>query len=284
VSLGDVALHLAMLQNFSPNTIQSLSGPLWTMPLDAQFYLVLPLGFAVAARCLRDREQHVRIAALVGALGVLIFLSVAYRFVAVWHWSPVGLDDQLFIVDQFPGMAGLFALGIAARLATMLVERGIWKIPPGATTAFALVAAAIAFRGAQYGAHAAWLHLVSGSGHMKPAAFAAFDEVLGGFGCACLLIAANFAPTGWFGRLVSSPAVAFAASISYGIYLFHYTVITSLRERLHGDGLATMIVLTAVGLVILVPLCSVTYFAIEKVFLERKARLKRLRDPAHPAG
>jgi len=208
-----------------------------------------------------------------------VVLSIGYRFAVVWHWAPVGLDDQLFIVDQFPGMTCLFALGIAARFVVTLIDRGTIALRPTTGTALGMVGAAIACRLLQYGAHAAWLHVTPHGGHLRPAFFAAFDEAIGGLGCAFLLVAANYARTGWFGRLVASPAVAFAAAISYAIYLFHYTVLAGVSERIHGAGRGALLGLVALGLAILVPLCYAAHHAIEKPFLERKARLRR-----EPAG
>ncbi len=272
-SPADLVLHLAMLQNFSVHTIQSLSGPLWTMPLDVQFYLVLPLAFALLARVFRDRDLTGRVVGLWAGLAAVVVLSVAYRFAVVWHWAPVGLDRQLFIVDQFPGMAALFALGIGARLVTMLIDRGELHWRPNALL---LLGVAAVFRVLQYVAHNSWLHVAASSAH-KAALFASVDEVLGGCGCACLLVAANYAGSGWFGRIVASPIVAFAAALSYGFYLFHYTVIGAVHDRFAGAGLRAVAELIAVSLVILVPLCALTYYGVEKYFLDRKARLKRVR-------
>jgi peptidoglycan/LPS O-acetylase OafA/YrhL len=276
-TLGDVALHLAMLQNFSPATIQSLAGPLWTMPIDAQFYLLLPLAFALLARAYGHRAPRARVVALYAVLGAIVAASIAYRFVIVWHWAPVGLDQQLFLVDQLPGMASLFALGVAARLTVIASERDLIPLRFTSNLALGLIAVAILARVVQYGSHGAWLHL-AGAGHMRPALFASIDETAGGIGCVCLLLAADSVRSGWFARFVASPWVAFAAAISYAFYLLHFTVLTGLAAFVRGGGMHALVLMIGIALLALVPLCALAHHAIEKPFLDRKARLRRFRD------
>jgi peptidoglycan/LPS O-acetylase OafA/YrhL len=274
---GDIAMHLALLQNFSTATVQSLSGPLWTMPLDAQFYLLLPIGFALVARALGDRDLRSRIRALYAILAVIVAASIAYRFGVVWHFAPVAFERKLVIVDAFPGMAALFALGIAARFTTMLIERGLLPLRITPRSAIGLLLAALLARTVQFGAHEEWLRLAAGANHLRPAFFASFDEAAGGLGCACLLVAASEWRTGWFGRFIASPFVAFAAAISYAFYLLHLTVLNALGASLGGLRHGGFLALIAGGLLILVPVCFAAHHAIEQPFLERKARLRRER-------
>jgi peptidoglycan/LPS O-acetylase OafA/YrhL len=271
----DVWAHLFMLQNFSPATIQSLSGPLWTMPLDAQFYLVLPLGFFLLSRAKGSATQGHRINTLFGMLAILIVASCAYRFIAVQYWNPIGLDDQLYIVDQFPGMMGLFMLGIGARLFVTLIERGILRFTFDARTITMLLAGAVAFRVGQFLAHRSWLHFAATGGHLKAPLFASVDEILAGCGCVLLLVAASGTPTSWFGRFVAARWVAYAAAISYSFYLFHLTILTSIAAHLSGDGYKHFALLVGASLIILIPICFIAHAFVEKPFLERKARLRR---------
>ena len=58
-TFGDLLAHATFTHNFFPSFMPSINGPLWTMALDAQFYLVLPLVAFIFARTLRlfDRLQ-----------------------------------------------------------------------------------------------------------------------------------------------------------------------------------------------------------------------------------
>jgi peptidoglycan/LPS O-acetylase OafA/YrhL len=274
---ADVVVHLALLQDFSPATVQSISGPLWTMPLDVQFYLLMPLGFALIARALGERDERTRIVALGALLGGIAALSIAYRFAVVWLWAPVRFEEQLVIVDALPGMASLFALGITARFIVLLIERGSLPARITSNGVIALVLVAVTARTVQFCAHVEWLKLAASASRALPASFAAIDETAGGIGCACLLIAASAAHMGWFSRLVATPFVAFAAAISYAFYLLHLTVLDALGPLLGGIlHHAAFVWLVAAGLLVLLPLCLLAHHAIEKPFLERKARLRRV--------
>ena len=51
----DIALHYAFLHNFSEASIYSINEPFWTLAVQAQFYLVLPVLLLMLAPLAKHR-------------------------------------------------------------------------------------------------------------------------------------------------------------------------------------------------------------------------------------
>jgi peptidoglycan/LPS O-acetylase OafA/YrhL len=273
---GDIVTHLLLLHDLQTPTIQSLSSPLWTMPLDVTFYFCLPLVFIAMSRMLANASQTARVRALFALLGIVAIASALFRFYSISHVRWPDGNIELLVRDQFPGMMSLFAIGVGARLIVMLRAGRPLAASAPAAVALGIIGLAVVFRGGQLLSHLEWVHLLSG-GHSKSAALVgSLEYLIAGAGCALLLVLADTIRSGWFARFAASRIVVFAAAISYALYLLHFTVLTSISDRLGWNGYRGEFVIFAIGLAILVPVCALAHYGIEKPFLDRKARLKRV--------
>src|ERR687888_374235 len=77
---GTWPLFLVFGENFSDHSLNSLDSPMWTLPIEVSFYLVLPLLGLAALRLGRGRRRQ----ALVGT--GLVAIGVAWAQLATGLW------------------------------------------------------------------------------------------------------------------------------------------------------------------------------------------------------
>lgn len=190
-----VLLHLVYLHTFFEAHAFGILSVAWTLGLELQFYLLLPLilipfrryGPGVALPCLA--------------------IAATYLF---WAHDPGDFLDNRFRTSQFPAYLGHFAVGIAA---AQLVQRG-WrpKVQPDLALAGAFAVLVVA---------PAWLtgyptrlgpvdvpYLV----HPMAAAFFA------------LLMVLATQPESLLGRALALRPMMWVGEASYSLYLVHYSV------------------------------------------------------------
>jgi len=150
VYLWNGVAHGLFLQGTSPLTSGSMgvNGALWTLPIEVQFYLLLPLAVPLFVRAPRR------------ALAAAIALSLAWQWAAAhdlaplvslelrlgahWRWAEATVREML--ATQLPAFLGHFALGIfLARIWLARRDGSAWPgVPFAAAAGAALLAAAIA--------------------------------------------------------------------------------------------------------------------------------------------
>jgi peptidoglycan/LPS O-acetylase OafA/YrhL len=137
--LGHFAAHAAFVHVFSPVTFGSFSGPLWTLAVEVQFYVL----FALIAPFVVKRPFLV--------YAMLVAAAVLYRTAI----AALGFDGDFGWVNQLPAVLDVFGGGVAAAFAdTMLAAAAIG----GGLALLALVAAAsIAANGGDEAVHR-WLN------------------------------------------------------------------------------------------------------------------------------
>src|SRR5690348_8937986 len=67
-SVGDVAAHIFLIHDSFPQFNRDYDGPFWTLAVEAQFYLLLPLLALIVSWMCRGRHSAWRIAAGIGLL------------------------------------------------------------------------------------------------------------------------------------------------------------------------------------------------------------------------
>jgi len=150
VYLWNGVAHALFLQGTSPLTSGSMrvNGALWTLPIEVQFYLLLPLAMPLFIRAPR-RTLAAAIAASLAwqwaaahDLGPLVALEL--RLGAHWRWTEATVREML--AAELPAFLGHFALGIFLGRA-WLAQRGArarMGAPLAAMAGAALLAASIA--------------------------------------------------------------------------------------------------------------------------------------------
>ena len=198
-------VHLFFLHPFWKETLYSISGPLWTLGIEVQFYLLFPL---IALAFMRSP---------ILAWLVLGLAAIFYRgWIVQSHvWAYTFWDDQL------PGVIDLFATGM---LGAYLYAR--WR-PFFERSVRARVCATIAAIVAVFVGNLLLRGLMAQLVAEPPFGFYHW-QVLHRAGvaldCLAFALASAFALTGW--RLVvANPVLAWLSVISYNLYLWHDGII-----------------------------------------------------------
>ena len=269
-SVGDVATHAVLIHDAFPQYNRDYDGPFWTMAVEVQFYLLLPLMALVVARVCRGRRSPWRIA---GGILLLIAVALTIRLVDTQIMASLPVNSRfadspqgIFVLATM-GMQGkylgVFAVGmICALLYVLTVERRMLParrvrqlglvMLAGALACIAIaipnvdLAGLIASPGAQRGADAICYPLLVGLG-------------FGGLVLAIL----------WCGRWIRLPfefaPVRMVGLFSYSLYLWHLPII-------HGD----VPVFQGVSLLVVIPVAFLvaylSYQFVERPFLKRRHR------------
>jgi len=207
--LEDILIHVTFLQReLSPgNQGFVVNSPLWSLSVDAAFYLLLPL---IATTYLRHP--------LIG-LAVMVTASATWRAVFIQPdvVDPVQADMLRFLV-QPPLFLADFASGMTAAWAFVrLRERGWALVHPRLTVAAALGALAVLLVLAYIGGSKLPYHL---GVFQDPGAV----RMLLPLALLVFVVAASLAPA-WAQRPLANRPLSWFAEISYSVYLYHYPII-----------------------------------------------------------
>jgi peptidoglycan/LPS O-acetylase OafA/YrhL len=238
----------------------------WTLCVEATFYLVLPL-YALALRGLcHGRSTRTIVTVEIGLLALLALASLAFRMAAIAS-GPTAAFTWL------PGMFGWFAPGMALAVASVvLAER---RRPWAPVTALAAhpglvwLAAGVAFVVLGLTVSAP---LPTGTIYSEGESFRIY--VLSALIAVLLLLpaVAGAERGGWPRRLLMLPSLVWLGLISYGIYLWHHTLMSWLvdqgaTEWVPGSG---FLVLTALTLALTLVCAGASYYVVERPILRFK--------------
>lgn len=117
---SDVLAHVFFLHGLFRSTRYTINGVLWTLTTEVLFYALM----AVLAPLFRHRTAGWAVA------GTMVVIGPAWRWVV---WSP-NVEDAAYAVQQLPGMADLFGVGMLLALllrqgwAERLLRRGLVRL------------------------------------------------------------------------------------------------------------------------------------------------------------
>jgi peptidoglycan/LPS O-acetylase OafA/YrhL len=262
VTLTQAVAPFLLVQNagsLALNDKAGLSGTLWTISTEFQFYLVAPFLFAFVAR---DGIQRFLLPAMVLCFGLklLVLVGQAGNSVALWsipYFSIVGRMNQF-----------LFGIGLGAlwpRLMALSEPRrirlGLWLLAGGLVAAFAL-AFVVNRGGGQY----AW--------HRWRYAHQDIEGLVWAVFIAGYVLVDPLARTGWLRRAATGIGL-----ISFSLYILHWSILTLALRLLPTigmaipDGRSGMLLLTT--FVILPPvlaMAALSYWCVERPFLAARSR------------
>jgi len=252
--------HALLIHNYSTETYKGLDGPTWTMAVEAQFYLLLPLIGAVAVWLL----ARSRGALAFGALLLLASSPVAAVATVVLLRSVPGYDAHEQLLSTFLFMS-TFGCGIIAACFYTVARAG--RIGPQRQRLIAnagMVVFLVVFLG-----YMARIWLDDG----RRALFHDYYTFALGMGICYvgLLLHVVLRPEGTAGLLLSRPAIRFLGDISYSVYLLHlpvqYQWLAPWGEGL--PGLWPVVLMFAGTLLIVIPLATLSFWFVERPFLRK---------------
>jgi peptidoglycan/LPS O-acetylase OafA/YrhL len=267
IPLTPLVNHLTFLHGFSADDVVSLNGPLWTMAVDAQFYLLLPIGALALAALARNVSRDSATAIIVAALGVAVALSLLTRLFVFSHYPisivhyPVG--PAFVLARNVIGMGTAFALGIGLALLVM-----IGKQPSQ------VLASAIAAAGIVCFAVLVW----AGRTYVSSVPYAVVYDALAAVSAALILY--GFSENGFnvIPLVRKSSLLAGLAALAYAVYLFHYLTIDTIEgvvgKHMHWvSGSASYIIgLSVPTLIVTFGVAYLAHRYVEKPFLRLRDR------------
>jgi peptidoglycan/LPS O-acetylase OafA/YrhL len=199
----DLWLFAVFGQNFTTPTLLRLNAPLWTLAVEASFYVVLP---ALGWLALRLRGTGREIQALVPT--TLLLAGVA------WNWAIAGQEVPLTLTKVLPAMAPYFAVGMLAALLAHRRELGV-------RAARSLLAAGVALVLLDAG----WAAVVAHDGS-RDLTLHILRDLVAACGFGAVLVAVTCGPAA---RLLRARPLAIVGLWSYGVYLWHVPLLLWLR-------------------------------------------------------
>jgi peptidoglycan/LPS O-acetylase OafA/YrhL len=268
--LKGLVLDFLLLQNLSPaaaKLVGNVDGPLWTLAIEWQFYLLLPwMARGIARLCGRGARPRRTVTRTAIALGGLIAFGLGLRTLSAL--TSYGSPAQTPLLGQTWFRLGLralsgryledFALGmLLSLLYALALERGwltrrwIARIG-GIAAATAVPGLVLCYLWAQrldvFGAENDWT-FIPGSG-WSWIAIGIWTTTL----CFALLVGGVLAGPGLLRRIFSLAPLRWIGITSYSMYVWHLPVINLVRST--GMALATILLLTLAS-----------YYIIERPFL-----------------
>ncbi len=235
-----------------------LLGHAWSLSIEEQFYLVWPLLLLVL----------LRFGASLRRLGWFVVVGIAasalVRAVLASNQGPAGVQAAATSLAARADslLAGCFVglLACAGRLPRSLGGRRSLGIAAVLATIFLLFSAMVGHGGAMY---------LPFGGYTAVAAAAAV-----------VIAAVVNSPLPLVSRLLGAPPLRWTGRISYGLYLWHFPLLSLAPKLIHG-----LVPVTHHALRLDAPLAcalafaaaALSYYAVERPFLRLKTRLNHLR-------
>lgn len=269
-SFADVFVHLAFLHSFFINYQPSINPPLWTMALDAQFYVILPIVAFVLKRLLSNHNRLFKIRFLWVTIGICISGSLLERiFVAINRLQGATIPLALISFESrnLISMASDFALGIA--LAFVLILGSTSSINPRSSFFMLTFIGLLAVVSVKFETidmnrvHEAW-------------AIVALRDFIGGCIATGLLWLLLKTKSKLVDKVVSSGVVRFLAPLAYAIYLFHFPILQH-ASRAFSSSLGSPITTLLIGAAVCAPvisLAALVHVLVERPFLNLRDRAR----------
>ena len=265
-ALGDLLSHLLMIHNFWGAYQHSINGVYWTLPIEFDFYLILPLMVLL----LRPGRWWL--------LPVGAFLIVVlYRYASFGLIADQAVGVKVWILSQLPGRLDQFAAGIvAAYIYTRIGARG-GDVGPRIAGALTAAGAAGLLALAYYLHYRQPLGSVVNppgetfwGGHWS---LFVWHGATGVFVALLILGVALGCRVG--AALLANRAMISLGLISYSLYLWHYPLIQWLAPLFEAyDGYRFPVLLGGLALPILA-VSALSFQLVEKPFLKLRHRAAR---------
>jgi len=213
---ADVAAHVVLLHGLARGMRYSIAGIWWTLTVEWLFYVFM----AVVAGVFRRSPYGWLV-----AIGMIV-LGVAWRLV-VFETSTAP-TDSVYLVQQLPGAADLFGIGMLVALAarTGAVPR-LWR--------HATLRGALLVLSAGLVAGAMYVYYDRKPGYWQDGSMVVLWPLVLAVGVAGMLVCLSRGTSPWH-AVTRWTGLAYLGVISFGIYLFHPFVIEALDRAWFANG------------------------------------------------
>jgi peptidoglycan/LPS O-acetylase OafA/YrhL len=261
-ALADVASHVFLLQGFWTQTVLSISSPLWTMGIDAGFYIILPLVALLLAPLVRGRPLKIRAGIIVVALLMIEVAAIIYRYVQLQSHPQTLIPDfaaGVVYERNLIGMASTFAIGVLVALITSLplsIPRAFCRFAIGAGMVIGI--AELIYRIDK-----------GGPDTTRTLLRMALADPIAALSCALILLGLAEGRFSAVRRAAASRVVVGAATLAYAVYLVHWSIIEGVQTILfHGAiGTRAFVDVSLVSLPIIFAVAYVAHRVVERPFL-----------------
>jgi peptidoglycan/LPS O-acetylase OafA/YrhL len=265
VYYGFLQIYRVAWEGFFQGLVQA-----WSLCTEVAFYVALPLFAACVVRLpARHRAARIR-----NELVVLGLLSAA----SLWFRSYVHAPQPFPASEWLPGMFDWFAVGMVLAVASAALAHASYSprlvrlVTRRPVACWAIAVALFMLAGAldrenpglSRTSDSVWLgeHLLYGGVALFAVLPAVFGDEQGGL------------PR----RLLANPIIAWLGLVSYGIFLWHVTILSQLNKWgvTHAVHLFYFLPIFLAGLAVSAAIAAISYYAVERPLL----RLKEKRLPA----
>lgn len=255
--------NFLFIQAYWPKWARSGIAPAWSVSVEMSFYLLLPVYARILARRWDGLPRQDRQRRELWLLGSLALASFTFR-VLVSHFQP----NHPYDLDPLPGTLMWFCAGMG--LAVISVEpRGIatrlhqFAAHPWACWTLAGVlylATLVTMRNNEESTIVFLAYCAAATLLLMPIVLRDFHRFAGG-------------------RLLHSRPAAWLGLVSYGIYLYHYPIMSHIHFHT-GSKVGNFVLLATVGATIAIACATLSYYIVERRALSLKnavtlARLKK---------
>jgi len=215
--------HLTFLHTLDPDTFGAISGPLWTIGVEVQFYFLFPL------LCIPFRKRPLL------TYGVMVLIAECFRGAL----TATHMDTTFWAFNQLPAYIDIFGAGMFAAYAFVVVRRVDARLHRSILTAISVALMGIAIAGL-----AKVSSIDQSSGIDATYAWVNEYRVLIGPLLIALVVSTAFSGSLWRAT-VSTPVLVFLSVISYNLYLWNLEIAVWLHDA--GLSPATAFVLSIVS-------------------------------------
>jgi peptidoglycan/LPS O-acetylase OafA/YrhL len=272
-----VPVHALLIQGLVPGELKSFFLVAWSLGVEAIFYVLVPLGAWAVVRLVRGRPVPLDrlVVGILGLWSVGIVFSIALAIAVPFHAGrplPGGvqvLDLVGSLANFCPGMLVFLAVTAgedhASRWWRRYVAVASRPLPTLAVAALLLLAATqLPFQTSHLATAVQWPLLGVASG----------------------LVLATFVHGGWTRRMAR--VLAPVGLISYGVYLWHWVIVSVLVHNdvhvLSGSGSVATVVRVALLVGLTLPIAALSWLLIERPLLRRTTGWERRSNVRGPTA